>query len=47
MTRFITPVGRKARVMMDELHNELHEEHPRKVSELEIGKAGEAGKNEL
>jgi PadR family transcriptional regulator, regulatory protein PadR len=40
----ITPAGRKAlkraRVMIDELHHELHEEHPRKVSELKIGDEG-------
>lgn len=46
----ITPAGRKAlkkaRVMVDELHHELHEEHPRKVSELAIGEAGELDKDE-
>jgi PadR family transcriptional regulator PadR len=34
----ITPVGRKAlakaTLMVDELHHELHEEHPRRVSGL-------------
>ena len=34
----ITAVGRKAlkkaRIMVDELHHELHEEHPRKISIL-------------
>lgn len=34
----ITAAGRKAlekaRIMVDELHHELHEEHPRKVSHL-------------
>jgi DNA-binding PadR family transcriptional regulator len=44
----ITPAGRKtlkkARIMIDELHHELHEEHPRKVSELDIGKSGKSGK---
>jgi PadR family transcriptional regulator PadR len=34
----ITPSGRKAleqaRLKVDELHHEMHEEHPRKVSEL-------------
>ena len=46
----ITSAGRKAlkkaRVMVDELHHELHEEHPRKVSGLAIGKAGEIDKDE-
>src|ERR1700761_5332844 len=44
----ITPVGRKAlrkaRIMVDELHHELHEERPRRVSDLEIGKPEEFGK---
>jgi DNA-binding PadR family transcriptional regulator len=36
----ITAVGRKAlkkaKTLVDELHNELHEEHPRRVSDLEF-----------
>lgn len=37
----ITPAGRKeldkARVKVDELHDELHEEHPRRISDLSGG----------
>jgi len=39
----ITSVGKKAleraRVKVDELHHELHEEHPRKISPLGDGSA--------
>lgn len=45
----ITPAGRKAlrkaRIMVDELHHELHEERPRRVSDLEIGKPEEFGRD--
>jgi DNA-binding PadR family transcriptional regulator len=39
----ITSAGKraldKARVKVDELHHELHEEHPRKISPLDDGAA--------
>jgi PadR family transcriptional regulator, regulatory protein PadR len=38
----ITAAGRKAlkkaKTLVDELHNELHEEHPRRVSDLELAR---------
>ena len=41
----ITGVGKKAlkkaKTLVDELHHELHEEHPRRVSDLEISEPGE------
>jgi len=43
----ITTAGRKAlkkaRIMVDELHHELHEEKPRSVSDLEINEATDKG----
>jgi len=46
----ITAAGRKAlkkaKTLVDELHHELHEEHPRRVSELEIIELGESTKAE-
>jgi PadR family transcriptional regulator, regulatory protein PadR len=45
----ITSAGRKAlkkaRIMVDELHHELHEERPRRVSDLEIGKPEKFGRD--
>lgn len=42
----ITAVGRKAlkkaKTLVDALHHELHEEHPRRVSDLEISEPGES-----
>jgi PadR family transcriptional regulator PadR len=42
----ITAAGRKAlkkaRTLVDELHHELHEEHPRRVSGLAPNQAGES-----
>jgi PadR family transcriptional regulator, regulatory protein PadR len=44
----ITAAGRKAlkkaKTLVDELHHELHEEHPRRVSDLEISEPGESKK---
>lgn len=45
----ITWAGRKAlkksRIMVDELHHELHEARPRRVSDLELRKPGALGRN--
>jgi PadR family transcriptional regulator PadR len=44
----ITAAGRKAlkkaKTLVDELHHELHEEHPRRVSDLEGGETSESKK---
>ena len=46
----ITAAGRnalkKARTLVDELHHELHEEHPRRVSDLELNDPGKSRKGE-
>ena len=33
---------KKAKTLVDALHHELHEEHPRRVSDLEISEPGES-----
>jgi len=45
----ITVAGRnalkKAKTLVDELHHELHEEHPRRVSDLELSDPNESRKS--